>query len=117
VAVHQAMVATHHWCRVTLYGAQGDRLAGWDLGGTRPADLSSVDEVARIAWCVGRVGGRVVLTEVSDGLRELLGLAGLPVDGEGAPLVVEVEGQPELREQPHRLQEGQEQAQPGDLPP
>ena len=112
--VHEAMVVTHHWCRVTLYGRRGDRLAEWDMGATRPADLSAVDEVARVAVWAGRMGGRVVLTEVSDRMRELLCLAGLGADGEGAALVVEVEGQPELGEEPLGLEKGQEQAQPGD---
>ena len=113
--VHQAMAAMHHWCRVTLTGPDGDRLASWDMGAARPADLSAVDEVARIALLACRLGGRVVLTEVSDGMRELLGLAGVPVDVGDLP--VELEGQPELGEEPLGLEEGQEEAHPGDLPP
>ena len=122
--VHQAMVVMHRWCRVTLLGPDGDRLASWDMGGARPADLSTVDEVARIALLAGRLGGRVVLTEVSDRMRELLGLAGLPIEVGDAPAgdrvegsAVEVEGQPELGEEPLGLEEGQEEAHPGDLSP
>ena len=80
MAVHQAMVAAHRWCRVTLFGPGGDPLASWDMGAARPADLAAVDEVARIALLAGRLGGRVALTEVSGGMRELLALAGLPVE-------------------------------------
>jgi len=138
------MVAAHHWCRVTLFGPDGARLAGWDMGAGRPPDLAAVDEVARIALLAARLGGRVVLTQVSDRMRELLGLAGLPIEvgeaadeervegaagegaaGEGAAgggaagerSAVEVERQPELGEEPLRLQEGQEEAHPGDLSP
>ena len=148
------MVAAHHWCRVTLFGPDGARLAGWDMGAGRPPDLAAVDEVARIALLAARLGGRVVLTRVSDRMRELLGLAGLPIEvgeaaddgrvegpagegaagegaaGEGAAgggaagggaagerSAVEVERQPELGEEPLRLQEGQEEAHPGDLSP
>ena len=129
----------HRWCRVTLLGPDGDRLASWDMGGARPADLSTVDEVARIALLAGRLGGRVVLTEVSDRMRELLGLAGLPIEVGDAPAgdrvegsavegpavegpavegsAVEVQGQPELGEEPLGLEEGQEEAHPGDLSP
>jgi hypothetical protein len=114
------MVATHHWCRVTLIGPDGDRLASWDMSATRAADLTSVDEVARIALWAQRLGSRVVLTDVSEGLRELLGLAGLPFDLRDALAggsAVEVQGQPELGEEPFGLQEHQEEAHPGDLPP
>ena len=118
------MVAAHHWCRVTLFGPDGARLAGWDMGAGRPPDLAAVDEVARIALLAARLGGRVVLTQVSDRMRELLGLAGLPIEVGDAPAgdrvegsAVEVEGQPELGEEPLGLEEGQEEAHPGDLSP
>ncbi len=66
-----------------------------------------MDDVARLALLAGRLGGGIVLTEVSPALRTLLELAGLRV---------EVEGQAELGEEPLGVQEGQEEGHPGDLP-
>ncbi len=70
--------------------------------------MGAVDDVARVVLMAGRLGGAVVLTDVSPVLRALLELAGL-----GA----ETEGQPELREEPLGAQDGQEPGHAGDLPP
>ena len=77
------MPAVEWWCRVTLIGPGGDALAGWSLEGPGQPDLEAVDRVARLALGAGRLGGRVVLSDVDPDLRSLLDLAALPVEVEG----------------------------------
>ena len=95
------------WCRVRVLSSDGAELADILLEGQGAPDLGAVDEVARLALLAGRLGGGVVLAEVSAALDALLHLAGL---------AVEVEGQAELAEEPLGAQEGQEKGHPGDLP-
>ncbi|HUZ21270.1 MAG TPA: hypothetical protein VMU75_11935 [Acidimicrobiales bacterium] len=102
------MAAVQLWCRVTVLGPDGAELACCVLEGPGAPDLGAVEEVARLALLAGRVGGCVVLAQLSPSLRVLLELVGLRV---------EVEGQTELQEQPLGVQEGQEEGHPGDLPP
>ena len=101
------MVAIERWCRVTLLDSAGDPLASWEMAGPRPPDMAAVDEVARLALVACRLRGRLALSDVSDGMRELLVLAGLSV---------EMDGQAELREKPLAIEEREEEAHPGDLP-
>jgi len=91
-----------------VVGPDGAAWARWVLEGWGPADLGVVDDVARLALLARRLGGRVTLAEVSVELRELLDLAGLRV---------EVEGQPEVGEEPFGVQEVQEEVHPDDLSP
>ncbi len=77
------------------------------LEGVGAPDLGAVDAVAHRALAAARAGGRLVLCDVEPELDDLLRLAGL---------AVEVEGQPERREQPLRVEEGQEEGHLGDLP-
>jgi hypothetical protein len=102
------MDGLQRWCRVTILGADGAVLAACVLEGPGDPDLGAVDDVARLALQVARLGGGVALAEVSPAMRELLELAGLGV---------EVEGQTEFGEEPLRVQEVQEEAHPGDLSP
>ncbi len=95
------------WCRVTMVGPEGTELACFALRGSGAPDLLVVDAVAHLALQAGRLGGEVILTEVSPALRGLLWLAGLPV---------EVQGEAELGKEPLGVQEGQEEGHPGDLP-
>jgi hypothetical protein len=64
--------------------------------------------VAYLALVAAHLGGGIVLDAVSPALQHILDLAGLRV---------KVEGKTELREEPLRLQEGQEEGHFGDLPP
>jgi hypothetical protein len=99
-------VVVNLWCRVQIVGADQATLACHQLGGPGFPDLGAVDDVARLALLARRLGGRVVLSDVSPGLRSLLELAGLPV---------EVEGEAEGREEALGIEEGQEELHPGDL--
>lgn len=101
------------WCRVKVLSSDGTELADILLEGKGAPDLGAVGEVARLALLAGRLGGGVVLAEVSASLDALLRLAGLAVEVAG--LAVEVEGQAELAEEPLGAQEGQEKGHPGDL--
>jgi hypothetical protein len=100
------MAAVQLWCRVMVVGHDGTKLACYALEGPGPPDLGAVDDVARLALQAGRLGGGIVLAEVSAALRALLELTGL---------TVEVEGQAELREEALGVQERQEETHPGDL--
>ena len=101
------MELPREWCRITAFDAGGQITASWVLRGAGDPDLGSVDSIAKQAVAATRAGGRLVLAEVTPGLRELLVLAGLPV---------EVEGQPEGREQTLVIEEIEEEAHLGDLP-
>ena len=94
------------WCRVLVVGPDRTALASHRLEGPGPPDLGAVDDVARLALRARRLGGRIILSDVSPALRSLLDLAGL---------TVEVEGEAEGREEPLGVQEGQEELHPGDL--
>ena len=99
-------VVVHLWCRVQIVGADHTTLARHQLGGPGLPDLGAVDDVARLALRARRLGGRIILSDVSPALRSLLDLAGL---------TVEVVGEAEGREEPLGVQEGQEELHPGDL--
>jgi hypothetical protein len=96
------------WCRVVVVGPAGARLVEYQLCGSGPPDLSSVEAVARLALLLGRLGGRLVIEDVSREMAELLWLAALPV---------EVKGQAEGGKEPLGVQEVQEEAEGGDLAP
>jgi hypothetical protein len=102
------MAAVQLWCRVRVVRPDGSELAACELHGPGDADLKVVDDVARITLMAGRLGGRIVLSEVSATLRDLLELAGLGV---------EMERQTELGEETLWVQERQEERHPGDLAP
>ena len=71
------MPDVEEWCRITLIGPFGAKLASWSLTGPRPPDLSAVDELARLRLLAARAGLRVVVSDLAPGLAELLDLAGL----------------------------------------
>jgi hypothetical protein len=95
------------WCRCTVVGPDGRALRRRQLGGPGVPDLGAIEDVARLALKAARLGGHLVLSDVSPELRALLELSGLGV---------EVERQAECREQPLRIEEVEEEAHPGDLP-
>lgn len=99
-------VVVNLWGRVQIVGADDTTLACHQLGGPGPPDLGAVDDVARLALLARRLGGHIVLSDVSPALRSLLELAGLRV---------EVEWEAERREEPLGIEEGQEELHPGDL--
>ncbi|GHB18161.1 hypothetical protein GCM10010306_008010 [Streptomyces umbrinus] len=73
-----------------------------DVAGLGPPGLTTVDALARMQLAARRAGGRIRLRDPDPALRALLGLVGIPF---------EVEGQPEQREPPLRVEEAVE---PGD---
>ena len=75
-----------------------------DVAGLGPPGLTTVDVLARMQLAARRAGGRIRLRDPDPALRALLGLVGL---------AFEVEGQPEQREPPLRVEEAVE---PGDPP-
>lgn len=60
-----------------MVGPAGRELGSWTLHGPGAADMGSVDRLARLELATRRMGGRLVLREVSGALAELLELAGL----------------------------------------
>jgi hypothetical protein len=68
--------------------------------------LVAVDRVARLELLARRLGARVVCRELIPQLRDLLTLAGLDV---------EVQREPECREEPLGCQRGEKEVDPGDL--
>jgi ABC-type transporter Mla MlaB component len=74
-----------------------------DVGGLRPVQLATLDLLARLQLAARRAGGRIRLRDPAPALRALLDLAGLPI---------ELEGQPEEREPPLRVEEAVEAGDP-----
>ena len=71
------------WCRVTMVDPDGVALASGVLEGPAAPDLGTVDDVARLALIAKRLGGGLVLTDVSPDLRALVELTGLVVEMHG----------------------------------
>jgi hypothetical protein len=90
-------VIVNVWCRVQIVGADHTTLASHQLAGAGLPDLGAVDDVARLALLARRLGGRIVLCDVSPALGSLLELAGLRV---------EVERKAERGEEPLGIEEG-----------
>ena len=65
-------VVVHLWCRVQIVGADHTTLARHQLGGPGLPDLGAVDDVARLALRARRLGGRIILSDVSPAMRSLL---------------------------------------------
>ncbi|MGP0030286.1 MAG: hypothetical protein ACLPVF_07240 [Acidimicrobiales bacterium] len=101
------MATLQLWCRVTLVGPDGTHWASGALEGPGDPDVGVVDDVAHLRLLAGRLGGRLVLAEVSPALRALLDLAGLG----------QVEWEAEGGEEAFGVQERQEERHPGDLAP
>jgi hypothetical protein len=90
--------------RVVIFRADGSCDMAWLLG-DQPPDLGTVNTLARLQLACRREGDRVLLEKVSRKLAELLELTGLRA---------QFEWQPELGEEPVRLEEGMD---PGDTVP
>lgn len=71
------MQALDLWCRVRVVNPCKRVLAAEDVAGSGPPDLAAVDRVARLALRAKRMGGRLVISELSPRLLELLDLTGL----------------------------------------
>ena len=99
------MANCRRWCRVTILGRDGQALASAVLSGPGAPDLLAVDAVGRLALVARRASATVRVSETCPELGELLELAGLGL---------EVEGQPEEGEDPLEVEQGQEEAHPGD---
>lgn len=69
--------------------------------------VAAVDHIARLRLCMRRGGYRLCLANVSDGLREMIHLAGL-----ADCLGVEMQGQTEEREEPGGVEEEGDLADP-----
>ena len=96
------------WCRVTMVGPDGVALASGVLEGPAAPDIGAVDDVARLVLLAKRLGGGLILTDVCPDLRALVELTGL---------VVEMDGEPERREEALGVQQIEEERHAGDLPP
>jgi hypothetical protein len=68
------------WCHVALVDAGGGVLARWALSGEANPNLDAIDLIARWVVIARRAGASVRISEACPELRELLGLAGLPVE-------------------------------------
>jgi hypothetical protein len=108
VDVQDRVAGLVRWCGVKVVDAEGSLLCDGPLEGAGDPDLEAIDHLSRIALGAKRLGWRVVLVDVSPTLRQLLDLVGL---------TLEMEGQPELGEEPVRVERSQEEIHPGDLPP
>ncbi|MFE0509322.1 STAS domain-containing protein [Streptomyces sp. NPDC058964] len=75
-----------------------------DVGGLGPPGLGVIDLLARLELAARRAGGRIRLRDPDPALHALLDLVGLRF---------ELEGQPEQREPPLRVQE---EVEPGQSP-
>ena len=71
------------------------------------SSVAAVDHIARLRLCMGRGGYRLCLANVSDELRLVIELAGL-----AEFLRVEMQGQPEEREQLRGVEEEGDLANP-----
>ena len=94
------------WCRVRVVVADDTVLICHEFGGPELPDLGAVDDVARLALLAGRLGGRIIVCDLSPAMRSLLELAGLGV---------EVQREAEGGEEPRGVEEVQEELHPGDL--
>lgn len=85
---------------IVVIVCDGVEVASWPVPGTRSADLSVVEELARLELAARRLGCSVRLRDPGPGLLELLDLVGLGglVPGAGA-LRVEVGREAEDGEQ------------------
>ncbi len=86
----------------------GRELASRVLEGPGAGSLAAVDTVARLTLLARRLGGDVLLEDLSPRMRELLDLAGL---------CLETQGQAEAGEEPLRVEGMQEEGHRGDLAP
>lgn len=83
--------------------ASGAGVVVCDVAGLGPPGLTTVDVLARLQLAARRAGGRIRLRDPDPALRALLGLVGIRF---------EVEGQPEEREPPLRVEEAVEPHDP-----
>ncbi len=72
-------MATQVWCRARVVDGAGRVLSSYVLSGVGDPTMSAVDTVAGLALDARRLGGDLVVTEVSPRLQELIDLAGLPI--------------------------------------
>jgi hypothetical protein len=101
------VAAGQRWCRIAIV-CDGRVLARSVLDGEGSPGLEAVEAVARVALVARRLGGRVVCDDMVPTLRDLLALSGL---------AVEMQGQPEQREQPLGVEPGEEEVESRDLGP
>ncbi|HEX6391912.1 MAG TPA: hypothetical protein VFZ97_00615 [Acidimicrobiales bacterium] len=76
------MADCRQWCRVTLVDNEGEVLAGWALAGESNPNLEAVDLIARWSVIARRAGASLRIGNANPELRELIELAGLPVEVE-----------------------------------
>jgi hypothetical protein len=76
------------WCRIRVVNCCKRVLVSENLAGFGPPGLAAVDRVARLALMARRRRARIVISDISPSMRELLDLAGLDVRTWGwAPVV------------------------------
>jgi hypothetical protein len=120
------MESVNSWCRLSMVTPDGRVRAVWLLSGPGRPDLAAVDDIARLAVVASRRRERLFLLDVAPDLGALIRLAGLPVDVGGLAadvadletenLRIEMERQPERREQAVVVEEVEEEGHLGDLP-
>lgn len=68
---------------MTVVDSSGAVLARWALAGESKPNLEAVNLIARWAVIAGRAGAAVRIVDSCPEMRELLELAGLPVEVDG----------------------------------
>ncbi|MFE9683579.1 STAS domain-containing protein [Streptomyces sp. NPDC002701] len=93
------------WCEAVRARLEhtGAHVVVCDVAGLGPPGLTTVDVLARMQLAARRAGGSIRLRAPDPALRSLLALVGLRF---------EVEGQPEQREPPLRVEEAVESGDP-----
>jgi len=76
------MAGLEPWCRVSVVGPSGDEVGHFVVLGDGTPDIGTRDTIALLSLLAKRLGATLVLKDVSDGLRELVELAGLGLEME-----------------------------------
>lgn len=96
------------WCRLSLYAPDGSALGTWTLRQERAADITAVDQLARLCLAARSLGSTVAIWDVRPELADLFELAGL---GE---LYGQMRREAERRERP--FDRALERVEPADAP-
>jgi hypothetical protein len=101
------------WCRAGTVDADGSPTPRQVvIEGAGAPGLAAIAELARWVLEARRAGEGVFIESLAPAMADLLDLAGLGP----ASLGIEVQGEPERREEPLRIQRMEEEGQLGDLP-
>jgi anti-anti-sigma regulatory factor len=95
-----------------VIAAGGCRTIACDVRALETVDLVTVDALAQLALAARRLGRSLGLVNASVELRDLVTLAGLEAVLPSATLVVEPRRKPEEWEEPRRVEEERDSADP-----